>query len=425
MSAEPLAPRYGLDQGFATYDAEGVTGGAGCDDVSPPCGGQHRLQRPRVARAPRGATSPCSSGSISSTRTSRTPSITPPTSGPPIAPSGRSLDGLALARPDAAVLVVADHGEALGDLLEPSHGFLLGESVLRVPMLLRAPGRSAGARSDPADVADVFPTLLALGAIAPPPPPPDVPGTGLDLLAGPAPAQRARVAEALHGHHQHRWAQLSAAIVGPWKVEDRGTGRVRLQRIDAENAPTTDGTPLGAPTVEAMAALDVLRAYRRVENRTEGEPASAPGGYGMGGIVGYFIEPDTNARLPDPYSVITDDATLQRVVGLLARVPPVPPSALEAALVAPIGVLDGRDAGDPALAFWKARLLRALGRHDAAVLAFDRVDRARRAQHGGTTCWRRGRSALCSDTTPCSGAWMRCAGHCDPTPGSRPRPRRR
>src|SRR5205085_5694715 len=45
---------------------------------------------------------------------------------------GVLVDGLAAAgRGDAFLLLAADHGEALGEQGEGSHGLLLGESVLR------------------------------------------------------------------------------------------------------------------------------------------------------------------------------------------------------------------------------------------------------------------------------------------------------
>ena len=51
--------------------------------------------------------------------------------------------------PDTVVLVTADHGEALGDHGEETHGVFLYDATLHVPLLLRLPDRrSAGARVD-------------------------------------------------------------------------------------------------------------------------------------------------------------------------------------------------------------------------------------------------------------------------------------
>ena len=61
------------------------------------------------------------------------------------------------------VAVAADHGEGLGDHGEQTHGVLLYEPTLRVPLLLRAPGLP-GERviETPVGLADLAPTLMGL-----------------------------------------------------------------------------------------------------------------------------------------------------------------------------------------------------------------------------------------------------------------------
>lgn len=76
---------------------------------------------------------------------------------------------------DRALLVVlSDHGEDLWDhdlRQSPRHGHTLYEEVIRVPLLVRAPGRiPAGARiRTPVSLLDLAPTLLAFAALAPDP----------------------------------------------------------------------------------------------------------------------------------------------------------------------------------------------------------------------------------------------------------------
>ena len=61
------------------------------------------------------------------------------------------------------VAVAADHGEGLGDHGEQTHGVLLYEPTLRVPLLLRAPGLPRGRVIEtPVGLADLAPTLLGL-----------------------------------------------------------------------------------------------------------------------------------------------------------------------------------------------------------------------------------------------------------------------
>lgn len=60
------------------------------------------------------------------------------------------------------IIVIADHGEGLGEHGEWTHALRLYQGVLRVPLIVRAPGRVAGARRVAALVrgVDVMPTVL-------------------------------------------------------------------------------------------------------------------------------------------------------------------------------------------------------------------------------------------------------------------------
>jgi len=82
---------------------------------------------------------------------------------------------------DASVVVfTADHGESLGERdYWFAHGDRLGDPLVRVPLLLRVPGRLPGRRTDVASLVDLFPTLLRhLENL-----PPDSEAPGRDLLA--------------------------------------------------------------------------------------------------------------------------------------------------------------------------------------------------------------------------------------------------
>ncbi len=77
---------------------------------------------------------------------------------------GRLLAGLGERAARTVVAVTADHGEGLGDHGELTHGLLLYESTLRVPLLLTAPGFLPAGRSvaDPVSLADLAPTLAGV-----------------------------------------------------------------------------------------------------------------------------------------------------------------------------------------------------------------------------------------------------------------------
>ena len=70
---------------------------------------------------------------------------------------------------DRTVVVVAgDHGEGLGDHGERTHGMLLYDSTLRVPLIIAAPGHPAATRDEAVSLADLAPTLLHAAGITPP-----------------------------------------------------------------------------------------------------------------------------------------------------------------------------------------------------------------------------------------------------------------
>lgn len=87
------------------------------------------------------------------------------------------------------VAVAADHGEGLGEHGELTHGLLLYEPTLRVPLLVKGPGLAPRVVETPVSLADLGPTLAGLAGKA-------LPGTldGRDLSAAlregkePAPA---------------------------------------------------------------------------------------------------------------------------------------------------------------------------------------------------------------------------------------------
>ncbi|HVH20609.1 MAG TPA: sulfatase [Myxococcota bacterium] len=85
---------------------------------------------------------------------------------------GRLLDALE-ERGLAANLFVAlhaDHGESLGEQHYVGHGMLLNEATLRIPLMLRWPGRiDAGVRvSKPVQNVDILPTVLAAAGVSAP-----------------------------------------------------------------------------------------------------------------------------------------------------------------------------------------------------------------------------------------------------------------
>lgn len=118
------------------------------------------------------------------------------------------------------VSVVADHGEALGEHGESTHGALVYESTLRVPWLVRLPGGNLGGRliDAPVRALDVTPTLLGLlGA----PALEDVDGVDLSpFLDGGSVPELAVYSESLYLSLLLGWAELRSLRRGSLKVID-------------------------------------------------------------------------------------------------------------------------------------------------------------------------------------------------------------
>lgn len=120
--------------------------------------------------------------------------------------------------PDAAPAVVvftADHGEALGEHGELTHGLFAYEATLHVPLVVKAPGLAPGEVTAPARHIDVLPTLLSGAGLEVPD---DLPGRSLlDVTDGsgdPAPTYF----ESLTANLTRGWAPLRGVISGDDKL---------------------------------------------------------------------------------------------------------------------------------------------------------------------------------------------------------------
>jgi choline-sulfatase len=188
----------------------------------------------------------------------------------------RLLDGLAARRQLAAtaVVVVGDHGESLGEHGERTHGMLLYESAVRVPLIVKAPGIKPAVRTDPASLADIAPTVLGLvrqagrlrpagvGALS------NAAMDGVDLLAGLQPADRELYAETNYPRVAG-WAPQRSLVSRSWKL--LRSSPLELYDIDRDPGETTNLSPDRAGIASAMA-----RRVAELDVAGEGQ-ATAPG----------------------------------------------------------------------------------------------------------------------------------------------------
>lgn len=147
---------------------------------------------------------------------------------------------------DRTIVVVAgDHGEGLGEHGETTHGLLLYEPMLRVPLLVRAPWtvRPGTRRDDLASLVDVAPTIAALAGLTWP-----VSIDGRDLFArGPADSGddptapgpgRAIYAETFFAAEEFGWSPLLAVRRGGMKWIE--APRPERYDLDVDPAESSD-----------------------------------------------------------------------------------------------------------------------------------------------------------------------------------------
>jgi arylsulfatase A-like enzyme len=122
----------------------------------------------------------------------------------------RLVDALAALGVDdrTLVVVVGDHGEGLGEHGESSHDFFVYESVMRVPLIVWAPGAFEGpfvVDDVVVSVTDLYPTVLDLLGLEVPPT-----SDGLSLVRGLPGPDRAVYMESLAPYLDYGWSPLFA-----------------------------------------------------------------------------------------------------------------------------------------------------------------------------------------------------------------------
>ncbi len=265
----------------------------------------------------------------------------------------------------AIVVLLSDHGEGLGEHGEKEHGLLLYRTTLQVPLLLKLPGsRLAGTSvAAPAQLVDVYPTLLSLVGIEPPAGRP-----GRSLLAlrsgGGAAGERELYAETWYPRLHFGWSELSSLIRG---------------RFHYIHGPDPELYDLAADPGELRDVRQVeRRAFADLRGRIRGhqqqlvapaavdpETARQLAALGYGGTVAL---PAAGAGAPavDPKTRIATLADLNAAMGLYFRrqfAQAVP--AFQRALAANPQLVDA----------WEhlAESLEAMGRLDEALAAFQQA----------------------------------------------------
>ncbi len=265
--------------------------------------------------------------------------------------------------PRSLVVVVSDHGESLGEHGEATHGLLLHDATLRVPLVLSGAGLARSVETAPVSLVDAAPTILALARLAPLGGARGVPVAGRG--AAPPDSSRPLYAESYFAYFRYRWAGLRSIRVAPLKWIDGGPEK-RLFDVAADPPETLDLSRARPDDAERLA-----RRLAAAERSFAPPPVAADGGAVIGPppaieALGYLaspprareardLPPPGNDRLPGVESRLPLLERLDRARSLLSAGRPVEARDLARAVAA-------EDPGNPDAALTLGRAERDLGK---------------------------------------------------------------
>ena len=202
------------------------------------------------------------------------------------------------------VVVLADHGEGLGDHGEQEHGLFLYESVLHVPWVMRLPGRASAGTVVKTQVRsiDVMPTIAAIVGT----PAPKVDGQNvMPFVGGAAPRDPVpSYAETFYPKWHFGWSELKSVRVGDWKYIDAPKPELYDMRTDAaeqKNAIDARGPLAGGLSAELMKIAGGFGAAA-----TTDAPQPDPETLARLRSLGYvgIAAPSSTGRGPDPKDMV-------------------------------------------------------------------------------------------------------------------------
>jgi arylsulfatase A-like enzyme/Flp pilus assembly protein TadD len=257
----------------------------------------------------------------------------------------------------AVVAVAGDHGESLGEHGEATHGMLLYDGALRVPLVVSAPGLAPGRDDRPVSLVDVMPTVLGLAGVGIPA---GIDGTRLDDAPG---GPREVYAETEYPRLSG-WSATSALIDERWKVID--APRPELYDLSRDTAESTDLASAHASRVTAMRRrLAQLRASAAAPQAPAVSDDAAERLRSLGYASGAPLAPSSPSS-PNP---VDQMASWRGFEALLARLAPRPSREVIAGLQA----LASRHPESPVMQSTLARALADAGRHAEALGIYRRA----------------------------------------------------
>jgi arylsulfatase A-like enzyme len=179
------------------------------------------------------------------------------------------------------IVLLSDHGEALGDHGEADHGVFLYREVMHVPLIIKLPGQEKGGRrvQAPVQLIDIAPTITDWAGL-----PQDAQRPGRSLVPAlrgeNVPADRQIYAESLYGRLHFGWKELFSLTTSRYSFvlaprqelydirEDPGQLRNLL--------PQGSSDASGGSELRGQVAVEYEKLHRKLKSYVAQTPLKAP-----------------------------------------------------------------------------------------------------------------------------------------------------
>ncbi|MGE5244909.1 MAG: sulfatase-like hydrolase/transferase [Betaproteobacteria bacterium] len=201
----------------------------------------------------------------------------------------------------STIVLLADHGEGLGDHGEQEHGLFVYDETIHVPLIVKMPGGEHGGRRIPDVVSqvDIVPTILDLVKA---PIPDNLRGRSLTPLldgTGQLPEQ-AVYSEAMYGRYHFGWSELTALTDGRYRyIKAPHDELYDLERDPHERDNLAGDRPQARMALRS--ALDRLTNGTKIDAPAEVSADARERLAALGYVGSQAAPPDTPGdELPDP-----------------------------------------------------------------------------------------------------------------------------
>lgn len=261
---------------------------------------------------------------------------------------------------NTVILIVGDHGESLGEHGERTHGMLVYDGALRIPLVVAGPGVPTGVVRQPVSIVDVAPTLLRLGGVP-------VPAgmDGKDLFSGPGHTHE------IYAETQYPevagWSPLAALVDDRWKLVATNGSTTELYDLTRDAGERENASASQPSTVAAVRGR--VTAIRSAATRSSAAAASAEAQQRLRAL-GYVssgpADAATSNSAPNPATRIASWVAFEDALALLG-------TARAADALPVLAKLAADEHGGPVFASTYARALSELGYHAEALGAYRRA----------------------------------------------------